>query len=58
MIRTVAVVAAAVFVLYRLQSINTTVSSLNDKIDKLAALAKANGVDAAAVDAIKNRANL
>ena len=28
------------------------------KIDELAALAKANGVDAAAVDAIKNRANL
>ena len=32
--------------------------ALQTKIDELAALAKANGVDAAAVDAIKNRANL
>ena len=32
--------------------------ALQTKIDELAALAKANGVDAAAVDAIKNRANV
>ena len=32
-------------------------NALQTKIDKLAALAKANGVDAAAVDAIKNRPN-
>ena len=32
--------------------------ALQTKIDELAALAKANGVDAAAVDAIKNRPNL
>ena len=31
--------------------------ALQTKIDELAALAKANGVDAAAVDAIKNRPN-
>ena len=33
-------------------------NALQTKIDKLAALAKANGVDAAAVDAIKNGPNL
>jgi len=32
--------------------------ALQTKIDELAALAKANGADAAAVDAIKNRPNL
>ena len=33
-------------------------NALQTKIDELAALAKANGVDAAAVDAIKNGPNL
>ena len=33
-------------------------NALQTKLDKLAALAKANGVDAAAVDAIKNGPNL
>ena len=33
-------------------------NALQTKIDKLAALAKANGVDAAAVDAIKNGPNV